>query len=484
MRGLVFVALLGLAGCVDVVQHAQVATLAVVTKGCQGEDRVAGADTWRLRVLQDNALTVEETGSIAADWPRLAVVPESGAVKVRLEAWAGEPGVGRLVAWGHSRTVPNGAPRDGVTLAVTLVPPDAFSEVCVKLARARAGHTATVLGDGRVLVAGGVEAEGEPPLASVEMLEPFAPTGAEVGSLGLTVSGSRVLLPRAHHAAVRLTPAQVLLWGGLQQGNGAASSLSTALVYDADLNDCGAIPSPSYGAHPRAFHALAAFRGDFYAFGGSELRGDAGTPVPMVERLDDETIRLSEAGPIASTREEAALAASTASGDALSAGGLADGGVSADVEVVHLGPTLVSRWTGTLATPRRLASAVAAESDFLVAGGVDGQGAALGTTEWVRFAAPYSVEPGPAIAPRASPCIVAVGGDFILIIGGVVGGQPSAAAELVRGNNSVQTVTFPGPPRYGHACTVLDDGSVLVTGGYTTGGVALDDAWLYRWSVR
>lgn len=473
------VGLVVLAGCTDVVQHGAVATLVVQRAGCQGEDRAAGADRWRVRVLQDGALFGEQTGTLAAGWPAEIGVPASGAVQVRVEAFAGAPESGPLVAWGQSRRVADGAPRAGETFTVPLAPPNRFAQVCTRLVRARGSHTATVLGDDRVLLAGGFSPDDTAVLASIEALAPFEATSGEVGDLSVvSLGGDKVLLPRARHAAVRVAPKQVLFWGGARPFHGASVSTFSPLVFDIGLGVTGAFAGPQVVPEARTDLALAAPDGGVFVFGGAALLPDAGRPVTSIDRVDLTSLTVGKAGDYPDARIDAALA-STAEGEALFAGGMLDGGVSAEVGVVNLGDLLAPPRQGALATPRRRASALAVGERFLVAGGVDGQGADVASTEWVHLEAPVRVEPGPAIAPRAAPCVAMLGDGRVLLLGGEANGQPSSAAEVLSVDGAVEAVAFPGPARRGHACTTLSDGSVLVTGGLTTGGAALDDAWRF-----
>jgi hypothetical protein len=89
-----------------------------------------------------------------------------------------------------------------------------------QLLRPRSQHTATLLGDGTVLLAGGLTA-GEGTLASATV-EAFNPA---TGLSRLTLSG---VTTRYRHAAVRLAAGQVLVVGG-SEGGGA---IPIAELYD------------------------------------------------------------------------------------------------------------------------------------------------------------------------------------------------------------------------------------------------------------
>src|SRR5204862_5876960 len=91
------------------------------------------------------------------------------------------------------------------------------------LGDARFYHTATLLQDGRVLVAGGVGACTDrttcPPLASAEIFDPRSGTWRRTGSLNDA---------RYQHTATLLQDGRVLVAGG----GGTAGVLSSAELYD------------------------------------------------------------------------------------------------------------------------------------------------------------------------------------------------------------------------------------------------------------
>jgi hypothetical protein len=90
------------------------------------------------------------------------------------------------------------------------------------LSAARYGQTATPLGNGKVLVAGGLGSGGF--LASAELYDPASGTWSSAGNM----SG-----PRIFHAATLLPSGQVLVTGGSSNG---ITPLSGAEVYDPTSN--------------------------------------------------------------------------------------------------------------------------------------------------------------------------------------------------------------------------------------------------------
>lgn len=97
----------------------------------------------------------------------------------------------------------------------------AWTATANTMTAARAGHTATVLSNGKVLIVGGQHPNGAATvyLNSAELFDPTTNTFATAASL----TG-----PRAFHVAVRLSNGNVLVAGGVA----AAGELATAELYD------------------------------------------------------------------------------------------------------------------------------------------------------------------------------------------------------------------------------------------------------------
>lgn len=262
----------------------------------------------------------------------------------------------------------------------------------------RAGHTATALGDGRVLLTGGYGGEGRAPHASAEIFDPRTGAFAAVG---------RMAVARGAHTATRLTDGRVLIAGGVD----GRRALSTVELFD-----------------PATDSFTAA----------------ADLPAPLATHG----------------------AALLADGRVLVAGGqAATGHGNSLVDTAFAYDLRVDRWTalGRLSVPKyKLAVAALPDGGAIVIGGqtADEAGARLATTELFdprtgRFRA------GPAMAERRykiSDAVAALADGRIAVAGGY-GVETYAGGRFTPSGTGTYERQFP-------AAVALRDGSVLVTGGY------------------
>ncbi|RME21179.1 MAG: hypothetical protein D6806_15125, partial [Deltaproteobacteria bacterium] len=138
----------------------------------------------------------------------------------------------------------------------------------------RAFHTATLLRDGRVLLAGGVGLVAGK-LSTLQSAELFNPATNRFESVSVMGSG------RAHHTATMLADGNVLIVGGAAYDAGNITGYyDTALLYHADTNSWEELASRM--STPRAFHAAVAldsvtFGGNVVVFGGENQDGTLNT---------------------------------------------------------------------------------------------------------------------------------------------------------------------------------------------------------------
>jgi hypothetical protein len=128
------------------------------------------------------------------------------------------------------------------------------------LVQPRQGHTATLLADGRVLIAGGWAREGAPAIDSAEVYQPRMGRFEAVGSLNLGRGG---------HIATALPDGRVLIAGG----ETAAGSTETAELFDPESGTfTPAAPMPS-ARHAAVDTVLP--DGRVLVVGGRDSDGDA-----------------------------------------------------------------------------------------------------------------------------------------------------------------------------------------------------------------
>jgi hypothetical protein len=101
---------------------------------------------------------------------------------------------------------------------------DSVPDVCLVSALARANHAASLLADGSVLVVGGAGGQGgDVSVASAEVFDPRQGSWTSVGGLAQARTG---------HTATVLGDGRVLVAGGESAARGARRSLNSAEVYD------------------------------------------------------------------------------------------------------------------------------------------------------------------------------------------------------------------------------------------------------------
>jgi len=295
---------------------------------------------------------------------------------------------------------------------------------------ARGCHTETLLKDGRVLIAGGFDSNASGPLATVELFDPAFETFSATGNMWSA---------RACPTATLLKDGRVLIIGGVDV---SGAVLTTAELFDPTN---GSFTSAGSMQTARVFHTATLLQdGRVLVAGGTDqasanLLNPAIDPVSSAELFDPATGRFSSTGGMIATRF-AHTATLLSSGKVLIAGGST---------------------TGNFAGEASLASA----EIFDPANG--------------KFASTGSM----AIA-RADHTATLLNDGTVLI----AGGDPDNIMNLVTG---ISIGNFPVPlssaelfdPASGtfietggmvaehenHTATLLNDGTVLVTGGFWNG---------------
>ena len=178
--------------------------------------------------------------------------------------------------------VVGGAGPAGPTQASEIYDPATRSSApTADLRAARTGHSSVLLSDGRVLVAGGLDAAGTP-VPSAEIYEPASVRRLPDGTLaqGVWTPAGQLVTPRAGATATVLTDGRVLVAGGRA---GAGNPVPAAEVFDPAVDRATGWRAVAPMGAGRASHtATLLATGDVLVTGGESTAG----PLASTERFD------------------------------------------------------------------------------------------------------------------------------------------------------------------------------------------------------
>ncbi len=335
--------------------------------------------------------------------------------------------------------------------------------IVAPLQTARGGHTATLLGNGNVLVVGGGTGDNANViLSSAELYDPLTNQWTYAAAMDTA---------RCIHTATLLpgddtAPAKVLVAGGVSGGN----SIASVEIYDPLANTW----TPAAALHTARFHHTATllYTGRVLVVGGV-ISG----PLASVEIYDPAADRWTDATPLNS-----ATAFHTASllpnGNVLVVG--SDNASQANIELYN--PTL-DAWTTSAAMNTGRASHTATllpDGSVLVAGGGDSDGTLASAEVYTSSPVGSWSSPGGLSAARFGHTATLLLDGRVLSVGGHDGTGFLSSSELFDPVSRTWTSAAAlHTPRAAHRATLLADGRVLVTGGYNDSDKTLGGAEVY-----
>ena len=331
--------------------------------------------------------------------------------------------------------------------------------VTAGLGTARYGHTATLLPNGKVLVAGGFGSSS--PLPSAELYDPASGTWTATGSL----AGARY-----YHTATLLPNGKVLVTAG----EGSSGPLVSAELYDPASGTWTATGSLSFARYlhtatllPDGKVLVAGGYNDSISRASSQLYDPASGTWTATDGLG--------------TSRYLHTAMLLPNGKVLVAGGLnSSSGLLASAELYD---PASGTWTatGSLATNRdRHTATLLPNGKVLVAGGFGNSGA-LASAELYDSASGTWTATGSLAHVRYFHTATLLPNGEVLVAGGF-GSSYLASAELYdSANGSWSSTGGLGTARNSHTATLLPNGKVLAAGGFATGGTGgyLASAELY-----
>lgn len=336
---------------------------------------------------------------------------------------------------------------------------------------ARAGHTATMLKDGRVLVAGG-DLSG----VSAELFDPISKTFSVTRSMPHPHSG---------HCAVLLNGGKVLILGGSDSVGSAAS----AELFDPATGTFSSVGNmTSSRAQPTA---TLLQNGKVLVAGGVDSNGDI---LQTAELFDPATNTFSATGSMSSPRFHFTTSLLN-DGRALVTGGwVSFSPISALASAETYSPATGNfTVTGEMTIIRAFQSATnLANGDILILGGSSARGIhhSVSSAEVYDSSVGTFSSAGQLNDRRESHTATLLPNDVVLVAGGALDvfdedgipdRQALSTAELFD-SSTRKSVSTGGLeiPRWFHTATLLNDGSVLVTGGIDNRGDTIATVELYK----
>jgi hypothetical protein len=314
-------------------------------------------------------------------------------------------------------------------------------------------HTGTLLNDGSILIAGGLNDSGIA-VASAELYDPTTGKFTATGSMNAT---------RYRHTATLLNDGDVLITGGELSSSGPASPLASAELYDPTA---GTFTSTGSMTASRVFHTATMLNSGKVLIAGGLSNGNAF--LATAELYDPSSGTFTLTGSMNNAREEH-TATLMNNGLALIAGGN-------DGSTGFMSAELYDPVTGIFSTTRNPNTARSGQTavllndgDVLIAAGYVPGGSELASAELYDSGTSAFTYTGSMTTAREFQRASMLNDGTILITGGLgaAGSNTISNAELYDEVSAMFTFVGSSSPKYWHTSTLLNNGSVLLAGGNT-----------------
>jgi hypothetical protein len=328
----------------------------------------------------------------------------------------------------------------------------------------RSGHTATLLENGNVLIAGGMVKNREF-LRDCELFEPQTGRFTRTGSMAVA---------RVGQAAVSLGRGRILIAGGWISSTGVTDA---AEVYDERTGSFTTI-APMRERRARSL-ATRLRDGSVLITGGASCDGPR-CSLPTAELFDPGSMRWSALPPMRHARI-AHTATLLPDGRVLIAGGSdRDGHVSASAELYDPVKRTFSETSAMAVARYKHTAGLMADGRVLIAGGSDDRDwqGTMSSTE-LFDAALGRFLPGPALNSKRfklPATAVSLADGRVLI----AGGAPALELLDATGRSFLPVPGSLAEPRHYMSATRLLSGDVLLAGGYPNNDQATAETWFYR----
>ncbi len=333
------------------------------------------------------------------------------------------------------------------------------------MAAPRFGQTASPLADGTVLIAGGLAgAVTDTGTATVDLAEIYNP------SVGQFVAGPAMVQPRQSHTATLLKNGEVLIAGG----DDGREALETAELFDPKTGSSGSfVKLAAVMIAPRTGHTATELDdapGRVLIAGGSPsfdpTTGVFVGSLASAELFDPRNGGQFEQLPFQMNVARSGQAATLlANGSVLITGGVNQQGLVQDTAEIFRSPSVPFTPAGVMNSERFFhGSILLPDGTVLIVGGVDGAHNVLASAEIYNPARnSFTLTSNAMNEPRQSPATVMLSDGRALI----VAGSGDDSAEIYDpASQSFTLITGPGTQRLSATATSLGGSDVLVAGGF------------------